>query len=77
MSRASLLLALAPLAAAALLVAPDASATNYSLWIHGRNTGTATQAGDYADFSYWGSSEISGGVNKKAVNWDGKSHISE
>ncbi|MDC3960079.1 hypothetical protein KEG38_39860 [Polyangium jinanense] len=77
MSRASLLLAFAPLAAAALLVAPDASATNYSLWIHGRNTGTATKAGTYTDFSYWGSSATAAGINKKAVNWDGKSHISE
>ena len=77
MSRASLLLAFTPLAAAALLVAPDASATNFSLWIHGRNTGTATKAGNYTDFSYWGSSGTSAGVNKKAVNWDGKSRISE
>ncbi|MDI1434247.1 hypothetical protein [Polyangium sorediatum] len=77
MSRASLLLAFTPLAAAALLVAPDASATNFSLWIHGRNTGTATKAGNYTDFSYWGSSGTAAGVNKKAVNWDGKSRISE
>ncbi|MRG93476.1 hypothetical protein [Polyangium spumosum] len=76
MSRASLLLAFAPLAAAALLVTPDASAANYTLWIHGRNTGTATKAGNYADFSYWGSSSTAAGINKKAVNWDGKSRIS-
>ena len=77
MLRASLLLAFAPLAAAALLVAPDASATNYSLWIHGRNTGTATAAGNYGDFKYWGSSSTAAGINKKAVNWDGKGHISD
>ena len=77
MLRASLLLAFAPLAAAALLVAPDASATNYSLWIHGRNTGTATTAGNYSDFKYWGSSSTAAGINKKAVNWDGKGHISD
>jgi len=77
MLRASHLLALTSLTAATLLAAPDASATNYSLWIHGRNTGTATKAGDYTDFSYWGSSSTSAGVNKKAVNWNGTGHISD
>lgn len=64
-------------AAAALLAAPGAGATTYSLWIHGRNTSQSTQPGNYADFSYWGSSATSAGVNKKAVNWDGVGHISE
>jgi len=63
--------------ATGLVAAPsgEAMATNYSLWIHGRNPGTATQKGNYADFSYWGSSSTAAGVNKKAVNWDGKSTI--
>jgi hypothetical protein len=65
------------LAAAALLAPAAASAANYSLWIHGRNTSQSTQPGNYADFSYWGSASTSAGVNKKAVNWDGYSHISE
>jgi hypothetical protein len=49
------------------------SATNYTLWIHGR-TGGAT-IGNYADFSYWGPATMDAGVNKKAVNWDGRSSI--
>jgi hypothetical protein len=61
-------------AAAALLVAPEASATNYTLWIHGKNGG-GTQAGNYADFSNWGPSSTAAGVNKKAVNWDGRQKI--
>jgi hypothetical protein len=66
----------AGLAAAALLSSTEASATNYSLWIHGRNTSQSTQSGNYADFSYWGSASTAAGVNKKAVNWDGVSRIS-
>jgi hypothetical protein len=66
---------LAATAIAALLVAPEASATNYSLWIHGKNGG-GTQRGNYADFSNWGPSTVSAGVNKKAVNWDGRQRIS-
>jgi hypothetical protein len=62
-------------ATAALLAAPEASATNYSLWIHGKNGG-GTQRGNYADFSNWGPSTVSAGVNKKAVNWDGRQRIS-
>jgi hypothetical protein len=64
-------------ATAALLVASEAGATNYTLWIHGRNTSQSTQPGNYADFSYWGSSGTSAGVNKKAVNWDGVGHIAD
>jgi hypothetical protein len=56
-----------------LLVSGLASATNYTLWIHGR-TGGAT-IGNYADFSYWGPASMDAGVNKKAVNWDGRSSI--
>src|SRR5262249_19141960 len=54
----------------------EASATNYTLWIHGRNTSGSTQAGNYNDFSYWGSSSTAGGVNKKNVNRDRRSKIS-
>jgi hypothetical protein len=63
------------LAALVLLSAADASATNYTLWIHGRNSGGAV-SGDYADFKYWGPATTAAGVNKRAVNWDGKSAIS-
>jgi hypothetical protein len=70
--------ALAALAAlTSLLTVSPARATNYSLWIHGRNTAKNTQPGNYADFIYWGSASASAGVNKKAVNWDGVSHISD
>jgi hypothetical protein len=62
--------------AATALVGSEASATNYSLWIHGRNGGT-TQLGNYADFSYWGPSSTSAGVNKKAVNWVGTQKIAD
>ncbi|WNG39543.1 hypothetical protein F0U61_42145 [Archangium violaceum] len=61
--------------AATALVGAEASATNYSLWIHGRNGGS-TQRGNYADFSYWGPSSTAAGVNKKAVNWNGTQRIS-
>ena len=61
--------------AAVLLFAPEASATNYSLWIHGKNGG-GTQAGNYTDFSNWGPASTAAGVNKKAVNWDGRQKIS-
>lgn len=64
--------------AATILLAPAlASATSYSLWIHGRNTSQSTQTGNYADFSYWGSAGTAAGVNKKAVNWNGVGHISD
>jgi hypothetical protein len=61
--------------AATALVGAEASATNYSLWIHGRNGGS-TQPGNHGDFSYWGPSSTSAGVNKKAVNWVGTQRIS-
>jgi hypothetical protein len=61
--------------AATALVGAEASATNYSLWIHGRN-GNTTQPGNYASFSYWGPSTTAAGVNKKAVNWWGTQRIS-
>jgi hypothetical protein len=68
-------LLVAAIIAATALVGTEASATNYSLWIHGRNGGT-TKSGNYTDFSYWGSSTASAGVNKKAVNWLGTQRIS-
>ncbi len=52
-----------------------AQATNYSLWINGRTGGG--QVGNYADFAYWGPAGTSAGINKKAVNWDGQSHIAD
>ena len=61
--------------AATALVGAEASATNYTLWIHGRNGGS-TQRGNYADFSYWGPGSIAAGINKKAVNWNGTQRIS-
>ncbi|MCI0571359.1 MAG: hypothetical protein L0Y66_11445 [Myxococcaceae bacterium] len=65
----------AVLVAASLLVAPEAAATNYTLWIHGRNTSQNTTPGNYGDFRYWGPAGTAAGVNKKAVNWDGVSRI--
>jgi len=57
-----------------LLVATGmASATNYTLWINGR-TGGGT-IGDYNSWNYWGPGTTAAGVNKKAVNWDGRSSI--
>jgi hypothetical protein len=58
----------------AALVALSAAATNYSLWINGRTGGG--QLGNHADFTYWGPSSTSAGVNKKSVNWDGYNRIS-
>jgi hypothetical protein len=50
-------------------------ATNYSLWVKGRGSGGTP--GNHLDFSYWGPASVNGGVNKKAINWDGYSRISE
>ncbi|AGC42775.1 hypothetical protein MYSTI_01427 [Myxococcus stipitatus DSM 14675] len=61
-------------AAATMLIGTQAAATNYTLWIHGRNGGS-TQAGNYSDFSYWGPASTAAGVNKKAVNWNGRERI--
>ena len=54
-------------------IASEAEATNYSLWIKGRGAGGAV--GNYNDFSYWGPASVNGGVNKRAVNWDGYNSI--
>ncbi len=58
------------------LYAPESRATNFTLWIHGRNSPQTTKVGNYADFSYWGPSNTAAGVNKKAVNWAGTQTIS-
>ncbi|MES3025079.1 MAG: hypothetical protein V4857_26190 [Pseudomonadota bacterium] len=50
-----------------------ASAANYTLWVNGRGGGGV--AGDYNNFGAWGPSTTAAGVNKKAVNWDGRSSI--
>jgi hypothetical protein len=50
-----------------------ASAANYSLWINGRTGGGVV--GDYNSFTYWGPGTVAAGVNKKSVNWDGRSSI--
>ena len=50
-----------------------ASAANYTLWVNGRTGGGVV--GDYGSFNYWGPATTAAGVNKKAVNWDGRSSI--
>ncbi len=57
------------------VIAAPALATNYTLWIHGRGGGGAV--GNYSDFSRWGPASTAAGVNKKAVNWDGRSRIAD
>ncbi len=52
-----------------------ASADNYTLWINGRGEGGAI--GNYQDFTYWGPGVVNAGVNKRAVNWDGRGSIAE
>jgi hypothetical protein len=59
------------------VAAQELKGETFTLWIHGRTPSTTTKIGDYTDFSYWGSSRVSAGVNKKAVNWDGHTRISE
>jgi hypothetical protein len=58
-----------------IVAASPALADNYTLWIHGRGGGGT--AGNYADFGAWGPSTVNAGVNKKAVNWDGRSKIAD
>lgn len=55
------------------VLAVAAQATNYSLWINGRNGGG--QVHNHADFRYWGPATTAAGVNKKAINWDGYNNI--
>jgi hypothetical protein len=61
------------LVAAGLAVSVDAA--NYSLWVNGRGGGGVV--GNHADFTYWGPATVDAGVNKKSINWDGYSRISE
>jgi hypothetical protein len=56
-----------------LLAAGVAGATNYSLWVNGRTGGGAI--GNYNDFRYFGPNDTPAGVNKKSVNWDGRSEV--
>ena len=70
------LLATIGVAALVLATAGAAVATNYSLWINGRNN-TNAQAGNYADFTYWGPAATAAGVNKVSVNWDGFNRVSD
>lgn len=55
-------------------LAGGVSASNYSLWINGRNGGGAV--GNHLDFTYWGPDAANAGVNKRSVNWDGYNRIS-
>jgi len=64
------------IAGAISFAATEASATNYTLWIHGRSPGNTYNKVTYQDFAYWGPSSTAAGVNKRAVNWDGGSTIS-
>ena len=62
------------MAVALACLAGVVSATNYSLWINGRNGSGAP--GNHLDFSYWGPDTAAAGVNKRSVNWDGYNRIS-
>lgn len=57
--------------------ADGVEAETYTLYVHGRNASSSTTPGDYGDFSYWGSAGDAAGPNPRAVNWDGRSRISE
>jgi hypothetical protein len=68
------------LAAAAVLVgatsfAPDAHATNYTLWIHGFTglSGYQTPSG----WQYWHGGAVQPGINAVPVNYNGTLHISQ
>lgn len=62
--------------AAVTLGTTEASATNYTLWIHGRSPGNAYNKVTHQDFAYWGPSSTAAGINKRAVNWNGSGSIS-
>ena len=53
--------------------AGPATAANYTLWINGRTGGGIV--GNYDSWTYWGPASVAAGVNKKAVNWDGRGSI--
>jgi hypothetical protein len=52
-----------------LCAASVAQATNYTLWINGRNGDGVV--GNYDDFKYFGPAGVAAGVNKKSANWNG------
>ena len=64
------------MATALACIAGAVYATNYSLWINGRNNPGVTP-GNHADFTYWGPASVNAGVNKISVNWDGFSRVSD
>ncbi len=55
------------------LIATGANATNYTLWINGRNN--SATVGNYSSFNYWGPGNTLAGSNTRAVNWDGYNGI--
>lgn len=68
---------LRPALALLACVAGGVCATNYTLWIHGRNgSGAIGAVGNDLDFTYWGPAGVEAGVNKRSINWDGYSRIS-
>lgn len=60
---------------ASLLWAANAEATNYTLWIHGRDSSGSGQIGNYDSWGYWGNGATAAGINKKSVNWAGTQSI--
>jgi hypothetical protein len=73
----STFVAAATAAVAVLGMVSSTYAANYTLWVNGRTNPNAKEA-DYTNFAaYWGPATTAAGVNKKAVNWDGKSRISD
>lgn len=76
MKRIALALAAAAAFVSTTAISLEAGATNYTLYVHGRNTGTPTNAANPADFSYWGAAASATGPNAKAVNWNGTGYIS-
>ena len=69
------LLAAATVVASTLCFAQTASATTYSLWIHGRSS--TPSAWSYWSHSGWANNSVGDvGVNPIAVNYDGTAHIS-
>lgn len=58
-----------------LLGAGVAQATNYTLWINGRNGDGAI--GNYNDFRYFGPDTVAAGINKRSANWDGYSSVAD
>ncbi len=53
----------------------EASATNYTLWLHGRSLAGATQPGPPQNFSEWGPASTPAGANKFSGSWEGTQTI--